>query len=475
MSGGPPKYSTSISDGLGQSLKQQTPKEYYQSHGGVSSHRQHYDDRNPYWDGNQWQYYNPSSEIYGSQYYQDSYYRRDFDGASSYAYGLSNPNSTRFYHPVEAMGRTPGLAVHSLSNPNSSSVSLRNQFETYSRSPKRRRIDIAGSDILDTSRYNPNSAAHQHPIGHHQGNFEDPIQYSKQNMSGATHFYDSALSEIEPAPLTSPNGTYGNVFSPYEQQQAEYIPPSSGSASSANRSSYGTYYPNTPYQQASTETKLSLSETGKSTSKVFVTPEHISSDKVSEINNQDVFSSTSSQSTADHTQTQTNHKSSLSGTKRAVTDRKQLQSKAWYERFEDLKKYKEKHGNCLVPQKYPPNPSLGIWVNKQRMEYKLLLDNEKSSMSPDRLESLQSIGFVWAKRKGQATWDAKYKQLLEYKAKNGDCLIPTKYAKNPALGRWVSTQREHYRMWKQGDPRSKMTVEKAKLLDEIGFVWRLQF
>ena len=109
------------------------------------------------------------------------------------------------------------------------------------------------------------------------------------------------------------------------------------------------------------------------------------------------------------------------------------------------------------------------------MEYKLLLDNEKSSMSPDRLEALQSVGFVWAKRKGQATWDAKYKQLLEYKAAHGDCLIPTKYTKNPALGRWVSTQREHYRMWKQGDPRSKMTVEKAKLLDEIGFVWRLQF
>lgn len=109
------------------------------------------------------------------------------------------------------------------------------------------------------------------------------------------------------------------------------------------------------------------------------------------------------------------------------------------------------------------------------MEYKLLLDKEKSSMSADRLAALQSIGFVWAKRKGQATWDTKYKQLLEYKDTFGDCLIPTKYTKNPALGRWVSTQREHYRMWKAGDPKSKMTDEKARALDEIGFVWRLQF
>ena len=119
--------------------------------------------------------------------------------------------------------------------------------------------------------------------------------------------------------------------------------------------------------------------------------------------------------------------------------------------------------------------SLGIWVNKQRMEYKLLQDNEKSSMTSERLAALQSIGFVWAKRKGQATWDAKYKQLQEYKSQFGDCLIPTKYSKDPALGRWVSTQREHYRLWKAGDPRSKMNEDKAKLLDDIGFVWRLQF
>ena len=96
-------------------------------------------------------------------------------------------------------------------------------------------------------------------------------------------------------------------------------------------------------------------------------------------------------------------------------------------------------------------------------------------MSADRLSALQSIGFVWAKRKGQATWYTKYKQLLEYKDTFGDCLIPTKYTKNPALGRWVSTQREHYRMWKAGDPKTKMTNEKARALDEIGFVWRLQF
>lgn len=162
-------------------------------------------------------------------------------------------------------------------------------------------------------------------------------------------------------------------------------------------------------------------------------------------------------------------------TKRTLSDRKQLQSQAWYDRFQELSEYKEKHGDCMVPQKYAPNPSLGIWVNKQRMEYKLLQDGEKSSMTPERLSALRSIGFVWAKRKGQATWDAKFKQLQEYKAIHGDCLIPTKYSKDPALGRWVSTQREQYRLWKSGDARSKMTETKIHLLESVGFVWRLQF
>lgn len=119
--------------------------------------------------------------------------------------------------------------------------------------------------------------------------------------------------------------------------------------------------------------------------------------------------------------------------------------------------------------------SLGTWVNKQRMEYKLLMDGNKSSMTQERLEALTNLGFTWAKRKGQATWDGKFAQLREYKMFHGDCLIPTKYSKDLALGRWVSTQREQYRLMIENDARSKMTPERAKKLEDVGFVWRLQF
>ena len=39
---------------------------------------------------------------------------------------------------------------------------------------------------------------------------------------------------------------------------------------------------------------------------------------------------------------------------------------AWYDRLSELMEYKQIFGDCNVPQKYPENARLGIWVNKQR-------------------------------------------------------------------------------------------------------------
>ena len=49
-------------------------------------------------------------------------------------------------------------------------------------------------------------------------------------------------------------------------------------------------------------------------------------------------------------------------------------------------------------------------------------------------------------------------------------LVPTKFSESPALGRWVSTQRSQYKMWKNGD-KTTMTEVKFKKLANLGFVW----
>jgi len=92
-------------------------------------------------------------------------------------------------------------------------------------------------------------------------------------------------------------------------------------------------------------------------------------------------------------------------------------SDGWHTRFEELKEYKETHGNCEVPQKYSPNLSLGLWVNKQRNEYSKRKKGKKSQMTEERESKLDRIGFRWAQSKGQKLWDTRFNELKEYKQK----------------------------------------------------------
>ena len=38
-------------------------------------------------------------------------------------------------------------------------------------------------------------------------------------------------------------------------------------------------------------------------------------------------------------------------------------------------------------------------------------------------------------------WDVQFARLVVYKAEHGDCSVPQRWAEDPRLGSWVSTQR----------------------------------
>jgi len=69
----------------------------------------------------------------------------------------------------------------------------------------------------------------------------------------------------------------------------------------------------------------------------------------------------------------------------------------WNERFQELKDYKERFGNCLVPTKYSTNPKLGKWVSTQRYQYKLYMEGKSSQMTEERIRALEDprIDFEW--------------------------------------------------------------------------------
>ena len=62
------------------------------------------------------------------------------------------------------------------------------------------------------------------------------------------------------------------------------------------------------------------------------------------------------------------------------------------------------------------------------------------------------------------TSEIRTSKLIAHGNQTGHCIFPTKSKKNPALGRWLTSQR--------ADKKSgKIDQDNERRLDEIGFVW----
>ena len=75
----------------------------------------------------------------------------------------------------------------------------------------------------------------------------------------------------------------------------------------------------------------------------------------------------------------------------------------WNKKFHELKAYKATFGNCMVPQRYQANPQLGTWVHTQRRQYKLMEEGKRSSMTKEKADALDAIGFFWAAKNCTST------------------------------------------------------------------------
>lgn len=72
----------------------------------------------------------------------------------------------------------------------------------------------------------------------------------------------------------------------------------------------------------------------------------------------------------------------------------------------------------------------------------------------------------------QERWGEMFERLKAYKEETGNCNVPNRYAKDPQLGFWVSTQRRQYRVLTSGGSTSSaLTVQRAQKLVNLGFEW----
>jgi uncharacterized protein (DUF2384 family) len=127
---------------------------------------------------------------------------------------------------------------------------------------------------------------------------------------------------------------------------------------------------------------------------------------------------------------------------------------AWEKGFSKLLQFKEVHGHCKVPVRFEQAGfNLGSWVSHQR--------KAKDSLSPERLQRLDDIGFVWDPV--AEYWEEGFRKLRQFKEAEGNCKVPLRFKQAGFnLGSWVSHQRK---------AKDSLSPERRQRLDDIGFIW----
>lgn len=195
-------------------------------------------------------------------------------------------------------------------------------------------------------------------------------------------------------------------------------------------------------------------------------------------------------------------------------------AKSWDEMYSELTDFFRKSGHCDVPDSWVIAPDLPRWVNLQRTlkstgrlnsdhekklsnlgfswaifdaqwEQKLVAlkaklsairrgqaaalepllarwsqtqrqQNLRGTLPPERKARLDAIGFEWSPYAER--WDQMLAAFRHFREVNGHCRVPTKWAENPQLARWVGVQRAQ-----KSSGRLRPAREKA--LDALGFSW----
>ena len=144
---------------------------------------------------------------------------------------------------------------------------------------------------------------------------------------------------------------------------------------------------------------------------------------------------------------------------------------AWEKRFDALRHFHSREGNCDLPPTHRKDIGLYSWLLKQRADYR------RGVLSPTRAEKLEQLGIVWEITSSSTpsrhrnkdgtrapSWDAMCRLLMDYRERFGDGNVPVTYPANRALGRWLARQREKRR-------HGTLSAEKAAQLETCGVDW----
>jgi CheY-like chemotaxis protein len=141
---------------------------------------------------------------------------------------------------------------------------------------------------------------------------------------------------------------------------------------------------------------------------------------------------------------------------------------SWMQAYSNLLAFRRKY-----PNKWPKSEEvfrsckLGYWVKTQRKEYQEFTSNKKSKLTQEKVDMLNSIGFIWVGK--DAKWLSSMEELIRYRDENPD-RWPKCVGHEKDLGKWCAAQRREYRRRMSGEPTS-MDDYRVSQLESIGFKW----
>jgi hypothetical protein len=146
------------------------------------------------------------------------------------------------------------------------------------------------------------------------------------------------------------------------------------------------------------------------------------------------------------------------------------QATDWSKKFKELCEYRQSMGQCTFHCQDPEYAELSKWVFSQRREYRRMVGGKDSILTPERVKTLEGIGFVWIES-SHASWENRLTELADYRKIHGHCNVPQNSSENTKLAKWVKTQRYQYKLHLEG--KSPMTTLRVQELESVGFEWHI--
>lgn len=129
------------------------------------------------------------------------------------------------------------------------------------------------------------------------------------------------------------------------------------------------------------------------------------------------------------------------------------------ERIAQLAEFRSTHGHADVPVDWPPDPSLGAWLKKQRAAARA------GRLPIDIRKRLTVLDVRWApKTVNDDLWELRFAELVKFQITHGHCRAPKGWPPSPHLASWIKVQRAEAR-------RGNLTADMKARLDSLGFDW----